>query len=669
MTVMTGRVFKFGLALLVLLLVLGALPFTQATPALSAETSVAKYGAGANPTGNPIGGGSGYTRIIDSSSAHFYVSTRSELLSALTKATSGQIIYVADNAQIDLTGYKNVAVPAGITLASGRGRNGSLGGLIYTNERKTGYGYNKFFKTGANVRITGIRLRGPDSEVGSSTYTYQVYSGIVSSSSGKIEVDNCEIYNWSEAGVMVYLTREGHVHHNSIHHCRRTGLGYGVAVAGGTAVVEANLFDYNRHSIMGTRDYPVSSYEARYNIVGPNATNTMLDMHGGNDSPSWGFADGPDASVPAGGTILIHHNTFKSSTQAAVGIRGVPADACRVYNNWTYWPSSKSTATFIQRLENLGLKPYVKMSVYDNWYGTASPPTTTTSTPAPTEPDPTPTPTEPAPLPPASTSNRAPLAPAAASGTVKGWAGTAYSYSTATTDPDGDTLRYTFYWGDASSTTTGLLKSGVTASAGHTWSKPGTYWIYVKATDSRGAASALSRPLVVSISTSSTAQVAPAPMPSAGDTPTAAEPSEPAAVAPEAAGASDVEASEPVAPADAGDASNGYVDQYPAVPTGPVYWAMPSDPDEAAVLYNFDCEDGRSTTSILLNSGLAGSVEHWRKSRDGSSQQAVPGGEALPSDEDSGGVPIWAWVIFAGAGAFAVRRMSLLLKERLTQGD
>jgi hypothetical protein len=663
MAVMRGRVFKFGLAVLVLLLVLGALPFLQATPASSAETSVAKYGAGANPTGNPIGGGSGYTRIIGSSSADFYVSTRSELLSALTKATSGQTIYVADGAQIDLTGYKNIAVPAGVTLASGRGRNGSLGGLIYTNERKTGYGYNKFFKTGANVRITGIRLRGPDSEVGSSTYTYQVYSGIVSSSSGKIEVDNCEIYNWSEAGVMVQLTREGNVHHNSIHHCRRTGLGYGVAVAGGTALVEANLFDYNRHSIMGTRDYPVSSYEARYNIVGPNATNTMLDMHGGNDAPSWGFADGPDASVPAGGTILIHHNTFKSSTQAAVGIRGVPANVCKVYSNWTYWPSSKSTATFIQRLENLGLKPYVKMSVYDNWYGTASPPTTTTSTP---------TPTEPAPPPSTSTSNRAPLAPAAASGTVKGWAGTLYSYSTATTDPDGDTLRYTFYWGDGSSTTTALLNSGVTASASHTWSKRGTYWIYVRATDSRGAASALSRPLVVGISSSSTVQVAPAPTPSSSDMSTAAdssEPSEPASVvAPDADDASDVEASEPATPTNAGDASNGDADQYPAVPTGPVYWAMPSDPDEDAVQYNFDCEDGRSTTSILLNSGLAGYANSWRKSMDGSSQQAVPGEGALPSDERSEGVPIWAWVIFAATGAFAVRRVGLLLMERRTHG-
>ncbi len=661
MTARKERMSRLGLTVFILLLVLVALPLVQASPDVSAETSIAKYGAGANDTGNPIGGGSGYTKIADRYSADYYVSTRSELLSALTKATSGKMIYVADSAQIDLTGYKNISIPAGVTLASGRGRSGSLGGLIYTSDRKSGYGYNKFFKAGSNVRVTGIRLRGPDSEIGSSTYTYQLYSGIVSSSSGKIEVDNCEIYNWSEAGVMVYLTREGYVHHNNIHHCRRTGLGYGVAVAGGTALVEANLFDYNRHSIMGTRDYPVSSYEACYNIVGPNASNTMYDMHGGNDSPSWGFADGPDASVPAGGTILIHHNTFKSSSQVAVGIRGIPANTCKVYGNWTYWPSTKSYTAFTQRLENLGLKPYVKMSVYDNWYGTSSPPTTTPSTPEPTPPP------EPSPAPsPTTTSNRAPLTPPAASGTVKGWAGTPYSYSTVTTDPDGDTLRYTFYWGDGSSTTTGVLNSGATASASHTWAKSGTFWIYVKATDSRGAASGLSRSLVVGISSSGTTQVAPAPMPSPSDTSAAAdssEPSEPVAVV--VPGASSSEPAELATPANAEETPGDDSSQYAAAPTGSVYWAMPSDPGADALQYGFDCEDGRSTTSILLNSGLARSINLWR----GSSQEAVAGEDPLPPDERSGGIAIWAWVIIAIGGAFAVRRVSLLLMERLTRRD
>jgi len=645
-------VFRFCLTMLVSLLILGAIPVVEVAPS---EAATSEYGANANNTGNPIGGGAGYTKIVDPNSADFYVSSRSELLTALTKATSGQIVYVADGAQIDLTGYKNIVVPAGITLASGRGRNGSAGGLIYTSERKTGYGYNKFFKTGSNVRITGIRLRGPDSEIGSSTYTYQVYSGIVSSSSGKIEVDNCEIYNWSEAGVMVQLTREGYVHHNNIHHCRRTGLGYGVAVAGGTALVEANLFDYNRHSIMGTRDYPVSSYEARYNIVGPNATNTMLDVHGGNDTPSWGFADGPDASVPAGGTILIHHNTFKSSTQAAVGIRGVPADICRVCNNWTYWPSSKSTATFIQRLENLGLKPYVRMSVYDNWYGTTSPPTTTSGSAAPVDPTPS---VEPAPPTSTSTSNRAPLTPAAPSGTAKGWAGTSYSYSTVSTDPDGDTLRYTFNWGDATTTTTGAYNPGATAYGSHTWPRPGTYWVYVRATDSKGAASSLSRPLVVSISSAGTGPVASAP---------AIAPSTPPAGP--ATNAADTEDVPPLAPAQTVDGSASTSLEYWAAPNGPVYWAMPIEIDVSVAVtpsvFNFDGEDGRSTTSALLNSDVDGPVNPWARWRDSSESGAVS--EAGTSDAGrSGGLPAWAWVVIVIAVALAVRRAGVFLSGKNT---
>jgi len=81
---------------------------------------------------------------------------------------------------------------------------------------------------------------------------------------------------------------------------------------------------------------------------------------------------------------LIHHNTFKSTSDISVGIRGVPANYCKVYNNWTYWPSSSSTETFKQYLENLAgytvdgaairSTEYVRMDVYDNWYGTTPPP-------------------------------------------------------------------------------------------------------------------------------------------------------------------------------------------------------------------------------------------------------------------------------------------------------
>jgi len=195
-------------------------------------------------------------------------------------------------------------------------------------------------------------------------------------------VENCEVYQWPFSGIAVYedgLSGLGspdiaYIHHNSIHNNRRDGYGYGVSAGQASVLIEANLFDYNRHSIEGERGTPATNYEARYNIVGPHASNHCFDCHGGDDTPDWGFASGPDPGVPAGGTVLIHHNTFESAVYASVTIRGVPETTCDVYNNWTYWPRKSYARAFEQSVANLGLTPYVNMAVHDNWYGTAPPP-------------------------------------------------------------------------------------------------------------------------------------------------------------------------------------------------------------------------------------------------------------------------------------------------------
>ena len=324
------------------------------------------YGAGVNPTGNTIGGGAGYSHIVSRSSAQYVVSTRIALLDALSDASSGDIVYVEDSAQIDMTGLREISVPVGVTLASGRGWGGSEGALLYANDTSSS-GFPSLVEIRSGGRVTGLRLQGPN---GTTTRAYPLYSGLVAVGDD-VEVDNCEIYNWPQSGIAVTEGHYGHFHHNHIHNCQADGFGYGVCVAGGTALIEANYFDYYRHAIAGTRGYPVSSYEARYNIAGPHATNTVFDMHGGNDNPSWGFDEGPDADVPAGGTILIHHNTFEATggNSISVGIRGVPTNTCEVYQNWTYWDSRYSTDAFKQYLQNLDLDPYVNMSVYDNWYG------------------------------------------------------------------------------------------------------------------------------------------------------------------------------------------------------------------------------------------------------------------------------------------------------------
>ena len=333
------------------------------------EKVCSEYGADANPTSDPLGGGVGYSNIIDPTSADFIVSTRSELLNALKNAVSGQVIYVSDSATIDMTGYNKINIPAGVTVASGRGRSNSLGALIYSNAINT---FPLFITAGEGVRVTGLRLQGPDPNRRTEQMIWlnaqgQYYdipnSAGIWSSYSHLTVDNCELSAWSHAAVYLRTgSHDDYIHHNFIHHNQREGLGYGVAVeTGANALIEANVFDWNRHSIAGVRGSPGASYEARYNLVLGNANSHSFDMHGGNDIS--------DPTVPAGGYVKIHHNTFMKSSQSAVAIRGVPIEGVWVYKNWVLSDTLTSEQIFAQYLTRLpGHTPYEKMSVYDNRY-------------------------------------------------------------------------------------------------------------------------------------------------------------------------------------------------------------------------------------------------------------------------------------------------------------
>jgi hypothetical protein len=352
----------------------------QTAPA-QADTTVDGYGADVNPTGNPIGGGAGYSNII--TSGDYTVTTKAELLAALSAATSGQVIYVPESASIDLSGQYSLVVKEGVTIASNRGQAGSLGGRIYFTTMTAHYKH--LFAVRSHVTFNGIRLEGPDGSIGTSGADPLV-DGICANGYHGLVVENCEIYNWPYAGICAWndglsglsSADRGYIHHNYIHHCRRLGLGYGIEVSHASYLIEANIFDYSRHHICGGRGTPVTNYELRYNYFGANCTHTLVDCHGGNDLPADGFAGGPDASVPAGGTLSIHHNTFYSASQPSVKPRGIPSVICEVYRNWTYWTYSTPTSgAFKQELDHLpGHTPYENMSVYDNWYGTTPPPST-----------------------------------------------------------------------------------------------------------------------------------------------------------------------------------------------------------------------------------------------------------------------------------------------------
>jgi len=73
--------------------------------------------------------------------------------------------------------------------------------------------------------------------------------------------------------------------------------------------------------------------------------------------------------------------------------------------------------------------------------------------------------------------NRAPNDPSTPSGPTEGNKGQSYTYTTSSSDPDGDSLEYLFDWGDSSNSGWG------SSSASHAWSGEGTFQVKAKCRD------------------------------------------------------------------------------------------------------------------------------------------------------------------------------------------
>jgi len=307
----------------------------------------AEYGDQLNPTGDPIGGGPGYRHIKSPESADFVVSSRAELSDSLRKARPGMVIYVRDDAVIDMTGADDQTIPGGVTLASGRGRGASQGALMFSNSLTDEYEWIPLFKTGGGtVRITGLRLRGPFAEIGDHFYDQIKIANGIRADHENLEVDNCELWAWNKWAIDLAVAGGAHVHHNDVHHTRRWGYGYGVWVrGGGKALIEANLFDHCRHHI-GSGSQADSSYEARYNICLDHDVQPSFDRHGN--------------ATKAGFATLIHHNEFRNPDEPAILLRGNPLDEARFYNNWFSHPSQDAA---------LRIRSTKNTQVYDNHYG------------------------------------------------------------------------------------------------------------------------------------------------------------------------------------------------------------------------------------------------------------------------------------------------------------
>lgn len=338
---------------------------------LSYETNGKKYGAYVEDGDSPIGGGLGYKDI--KTRGDYNVRTLSELTDALSKAKSGETVFIYGDAEINISSIiengGHLSVGAGVTLASDRGRirddgTVSTGALIYSTTLKS-YTMN----VGEGGRVTGITLKGgdPDNHLAhhfrsfsanpprGNNYYYSLSSisiyGI-SCDGDNIEVDNCEIGGYAYAGVSLAIdVKDAHVHHCYIHHNQGNGLGYGVVHGNGaTSVIEYNLFNYNRHSIAATGK-PTTGYIARFNIEMGASLEHCFDMHGGSDRG--------DGTNIAGTYCEMYNNTFLVDTYP-YWLRGVPEDHQTFYQNIVFNPVSFYDKS---RLTNS------KAKFYDNIFG------------------------------------------------------------------------------------------------------------------------------------------------------------------------------------------------------------------------------------------------------------------------------------------------------------
>lgn len=272
---------------------------------------------GARPTElGPIGGGEGYHEIH--TSGDITVTSIEEFLKALQQAEAGQVIFVPDGVQIDLTGQPTLTIPGGLTLAGSRGHNGSPGALIKRISSGT------MFATGGDeVRVTGLRFEGAYGgtervAMAAAFFTIGHYGG---------EVDNCEIYNFNNRGISVNAPG-GYIHHNYLHHIWKTGLGYPVRVNTSDTRIIANRFSHGRHHV-ASGGSPGDGYEFAHNWIGPEAISHHVDMHGGRDRG--------DGTNIAGDWMHVHHNTFEGSVRP-IAIRGVPSQGAWIHNNWFHLP-------------------------------------------------------------------------------------------------------------------------------------------------------------------------------------------------------------------------------------------------------------------------------------------------------------------------------------------
>jgi len=261
----------------------------------------------------------------------YVVNDKEEFLLALKNVKAYESIFINGAAVIDLSDQPKLHVKTGVKIISDRGDKGSKGALLYTNNPKA----FPLFECGSYVNFVGLRIMGNDNDIyhkgikkgndfRANTYGPGITQGIRSSYNNLL-IENCELSGWTHTAILI-TGKNAKIIYSYIHHNRRHGLGYGINVDGGSATIEGNLFDYNRHSIAST-GVRGSSYTVEYNVFLENGTSHVIDVHGGKDRK--------DNTNIAGDYFIVANNYFrlKPNSSEAFVIRGVPTKKADFSNN------------------------------------------------------------------------------------------------------------------------------------------------------------------------------------------------------------------------------------------------------------------------------------------------------------------------------------------------
>ena len=265
---------------------------------------------------------------------------------AYWEATWGTVIEIAAGESINMQDYLGLPLVAGVTMRGNR-RGTQLGPELYQPRLVGGA---VFEIAGSDVRITGLRLRGPSrSEDSSSPYVGAVkapdrfartlidHNDVSDWTGGAIEVagEHANEFGCSQDTPLSARPQNVRVVRNFIHDNRREGGGYGVVVgAGGYAYIEGNTFLRNRHAIAADGTM-LNSYSAWFNLVSADAPcyGTLcrqheqdFDMHGSD--PSSHHTGGS-----AGSAVEIARNTFLGTNRINFDLRGQSCGVNQFHDN------------------------------------------------------------------------------------------------------------------------------------------------------------------------------------------------------------------------------------------------------------------------------------------------------------------------------------------------